>query len=349
MDKIANIFPRFQKVIASIGVYVGFASMAFIFYFLIQETIKFIFVPGTLPPLAPVLPGVEVAGAPTLSFWHWIIAIFIVAAIHEFSHGLVARLHKIPVKSSGFAFLGPILAAFVEPKEKVMEKKTKMQQLSVLAAGPFSNIISAGIILLIIMFLISPFLQTVYIENGIKINEVAEGYPAADLDIETPFIIYSIDDESTLGATEFLEITDELSPGDTVVLGTDQGDYTITTASNPNNESMSYFGMTGIQQEVNLKEEYAHLEKWEPTMEWFQIFIIWLFLISFGIGLFNLLPLGPVDGGRMFYILGVTIFKKESIAKRLLTIVSIFLLILILISLMPWINKLVMGIVNLFF
>src|SRR3989344_169747 len=57
-----------------------------------------------------------------LPVFFWVLSIFVFSVVHEFCHGLLARRHGIPVKSSGFAFLAvliPILpAAFVEPEEK---------------------------------------------------------------------------------------------------------------------------------------------------------------------------------------------------------------------------------------
>src|SRR3989338_644264 len=90
------------------------------------------------------------------SFLHWIISLFIIAIIHEFSHGVIARVYNIKIKSSGFAFLGPIPAAFVEPDEKKMEKSSAKAQLSILAAGSFSNILLALLVILILFF-VSPF------------------------------------------------------------------------------------------------------------------------------------------------------------------------------------------------
>ena len=348
MNKIAKYFPNFQKIIAKIGIYVGFASMVFIFYMIIDQTIKFLIVPGALPAVTPVFPQTKIPGLPPLSFWHWIVSSFIVVVIHEFSHGLVARLYKIPVKSSGFAFLGPILAAFVEPEEKVMEKKKKMEQLSVLAAGPFSNIVFGVIIFLIMILAINPFFNERYDFNGISFSEVSEDYPMAISGIETPFIIYSIDGEQTPSLIEFFNKTQQLKPGDTVIFGTDKGDYTITSVENPENESLAFFGMSGVGQEVILKQEYSHLEKYENLFGWFRLFIIWLFLISVGVGLFNLLPLGPVDGGRMFFLLSLAIFKSEEKAKKILTIISLFLLFLIIINLIPWLNNQLIALVSFF-
>ncbi|MAG78681.1 hypothetical protein CL616_04940 [archaeon] len=346
MNRFSKYFPRLQKVIAQIGIYVGFASMVFIFYLVIQETIKFLLVPGTSPPLALVFPGIKIAGAPTLSFWHWIISIFIVAVMHEFSHGLVARLYKIPIKSSGFAFLGPILAAFVEPEEKILTQKKKTHQLAVFAAGPFSNIVFAFFILLILIFAVNPFLETVYDGNGITITQATQGYPISEL--ELPFTIYSIEGEETLKATQFLNKTHQLSPGETITLGTNKGEIDITISEHPDNSSIAFFGISGIEQEIILKEEYSYLEKYNAFIGWMKIFLLWLFLISFGIGLFNLLPLGPVDGGRMFFLLSLAIFKDEEKAKKILIVVSIFLLLLILISLVPQLNDLLLSIANIF-
>ncbi|MFH1972619.1 MAG: site-2 protease family protein [archaeon] len=346
MDRISRFSPKVQKFLGYVGIFVGFISMIFIFVLVVYGTLKFVLVPGTAPALAPVLPGVKIDGAPDLSFWHWVISIFIVAVIHEFSHGLVARLHNIKVKSSGFAFLGPILAAFVEPDEKEMSKKSKMQQLSVFAAGPFSNIVFAGFVLLFMIFLMGPFLNTVYADNGVIVNSVMEDSSVSS--IEAPFTIYSMDGVETLGVIDLLNESLNLKPGDSVVLGTDKGEYKVIVGSNPKNDSLAYFGMAGLEQDSVLEEEYIYLEKYEGVIDWVKLLVIWLFLISFGIGLFNLLPLGPVDGGRMFLVLGTAIFN-EKIAKKMLTIVSIFLLMIIIINLLPYFNQLIVGLYNLLF
>ena len=112
-----------------------------------------------LIPLVPYLPDLfKLDFLPSFNFTYWIIIIAIIAIPHEFAHGIFARLHKIKVHSTGFGFLGPFLAAFVEPDEKQMAKAKKFPQLSILAAGTFANVIFTvifGIILWI--FFISAF------------------------------------------------------------------------------------------------------------------------------------------------------------------------------------------------
>ena len=41
-----------------------------------------------------------------------------------------------------------------------------------------------------------------------------------------------------------------------------------------------------------------------------------MWVANLGVGLFNLLPLGIVDGGKMFYLVSLGFFKKEEIAKK---------------------------------
>jgi len=340
MDKISKKFPRIVTFLSYTGIIVGFSGMAFILYFLIKETIKLILVPGTPSALAPVLPGISIPGVPTLSFWHWIITIFIAAGIHEFAHGVVARNINVPIKSSGFAFLGPLLAAFVEPDEKIMEKKPILKQLAVFAAGPFSNILLGIFVLLAMMFIFTPFLGMIYDSNGISVSGFIEDSAMNQSGIELPFTIISLNDNQILTIKDFVNETSYLNPGDEIVVGTDKGDYNIVLGNNPENESLPYFGIIGLQENLILKDNLSFLNPIEGIFEWFQLLFMWLFLISVGVGLFNLLPLGPVDGGRMIYSLGL-IFFSEKVAKRILLFASLVCLALIIINMIPWIEKLI--------
>ena len=340
MDRLAKPYPRLLNLLSSIGILIGFLGMGYLLYFLVVATWQLLFIVGTEPALAPVLPGVQIAGAPHLSFWHWIIAIFIVAAIHEFSHGLIARLHKVPIHSSGFAFLGPLLAAFVEPDDKVLEKKSAWQQLAVFAAGPFSNILLGVFLLLILLLFVGPLFTTIYEGNGILVTQVLPGYPVNLSGLEAPFTLFAVNGEETLDALTFMNATDDLQPGETVVLETDKGGYSLTLVGNPDNTSKAFFGVSGFEQNNILKEDYSYLDSFTGIFDWIKLLLVWIFLISIGIGLFNLLPLGPVDGGRMFYTLVFAITKKEKIAKNLLLGSSLFCLGLILINMFPWLEKL---------
>ena len=104
MDKIAKKFPRLLNLLSYVSILVGFIGMGLIFDWLFKGTFDLLFVAGAAPAVAPVLPGIKVMpGLPVLSFMHWILAILIIAVIHEFSHGIYARLYKVKVKRGNSA------------------------------------------------------------------------------------------------------------------------------------------------------------------------------------------------------------------------------------------------------
>jgi len=343
MDRISKICPRFWKVLGIIGVLVGFAGMAFIFYFLLKGTLDLLFVPSAPPAVAPVLPGVRVPGLPTLSFWHWVIAIFVVAAIHEFCHGLYARLYNIKVKSSGFLIFGPILGAFVEPDEKTMGKKSKWVQLSVLAAGPFSNLVLGVLVLLALNTLFVPALGALYESDGIVIKEIVDGSATDEAGIVAPVILRAIDGNPTTNGSLFFDATADMKPGKEILLQTDKGDFKVIPKEHEENNSKGYLGVKDF--EINRKVRAEAEEKYgtiiPPLFLWINMLVFWLFIVNIGIGLFNLLPLGPVDGGKMFYVLALAVTKNNvKKAQKMWYYVSMFCLILIGINLMPYLFKL---------
>jgi len=157
-------FPRTLSALRYLVVASGAALMAIMVYYLIHFSYLYITSPfvakalkvPVLIPLIPYLPELfKIDFLPPLYFTYWIIIIAIIAVPHEFAHGIFARLSKIKVLSTGFGFLGPFLAAFVEPDEKKTEKASKFSQLSILGAGTFANLIVAAIFTLILFLFLS--------------------------------------------------------------------------------------------------------------------------------------------------------------------------------------------------
>ncbi len=338
MDKIAKKFGFVLRPLAYVSTIVGFLGMAFIFYILIKGTFSLIFVPNAQPALAPVLPGVKVDGLPTLGFWHWIISIFIVAVIHEFSHGVFARLYNLKVKNSGFLFLGPILGAFVEPDEKKLEKVEKKKQLAIMSAGPFSNIVLAGLVFLLISFVSMPLQEKILDFDGIEVNKLIPGFPAEKANIPLPFELISINGEKIKDVNHFVSITDKIKPNERITLGTSEGEFSLTTDKNPEEPERGYIGITDFNIKTKFKEGIN--ENLGNAVLWLLKLMFWLFVVNLGVGLFNLLPLGPIDGGRMFLVLSSMIFKKEEKAKKFWSSISYFLLIVIFINLLPYLFRL---------
>ncbi|MBW2982711.1 site-2 protease family protein [Candidatus Woesearchaeota archaeon] len=327
---------RFVKGLATAGIYAGFLGMAATIYMIIDGLWKLLFVPSAPPTFAPVLPGVNIPGVEIfVPFWYGIIALFLTIVVHEFSHGVVAAAHKMKVKNSGFVMFGPLPGAFVEPDEKQLRKAKPKAQLSVYAAGPFSNILLTIILILLFGFLPlfvsgmggtpSEGLQTftrytsvvnfgelrddMYQATGLRILEVKNGSGADEAGLANDTVIRSIDgvdvrDNLSAFADEIVSFQN-LTPGDEVVFSNENETWTITTQQHPDNESRGWIGIvfdTGFVTEKNPKA----VEKYGATgfkgLEILYQQVLWLIILSSGIGLANLLPLGPVDGGRMLLV-----------------------------------------------
>ncbi|MBS3119124.1 hypothetical protein J4417_05625, partial [Candidatus Woesearchaeota archaeon] len=74
---------------------------------------------------------------------------------------------------------------------------------------------------------------------------------------------------------------------------TTEKEYLLVLAANPDDASSSFLGITEIKNERELKEQFNTLagKILYDTLSWFMGLFKWLFLLSMGIGLFNLLPL----------------------------------------------------------
>ncbi len=192
IDFIGKKYKKTLKVLSYFVILTGYTLMLSMLYLLgklvylffkFPEIVKAIKVPP-LMPLIPYLPSIfKIEFLPPFYFTYWIIAIAVIAVSHEFSHGIFARFNNIKVKSTGFGFLGPFLAAFVEPDEKEMAKKPVFSQMSVLSAGSFANFIMTIIFsLCIFLFFILTFTQagatfntyTYTIVNMSDINSVGD-------------------------------------------------------------------------------------------------------------------------------------------------------------------------------
>ncbi|MBT3451177.1 site-2 protease family protein, partial [archaeon] len=295
-----------------------------------------------------------------LPFWYWLIALFFIALIHEFGHAVVAMAHKIKLDSTGIAFIGPIIGAFVEPNNKQMSKQSDIVKYSVMAAGPFFNFLLAALAILLLKFAFFPLQEMMVEQDGFTFSEyVNESYPAAVEGLPLDTAIMGIDGIETTTFYDFAEVLTCKSPGDQVTVSSfdeegNEKDYILTLISNPDDESKGFMGINSIQNNVKVKEPYTSGigEVAYYTLDWFngmsnggKGFFFWLYLLSLGIGMFNLLPLGITDGGQM---LQLTLSRTHGIKKgnkRFKQVSLLFLVILLLNLILPFAKNLIMSLI----
>ncbi len=168
INAFSKKFSKFLDFMAPISITYGFIAMLAGILLLIQSAILMINAVSVikappLMPLVPYMPQMFDLPLPPFYFTTWLIVIAIIAIVHEFGHGVYASRYNIPIKATGFGFLGPFLAAFVEPDEKIMSKKSKKKQMTIISAGSFSNFLFAIFFLLLLQL----FFFAVYSPAGI--------------------------------------------------------------------------------------------------------------------------------------------------------------------------------------
>jgi len=175
IDKISKKYPGLIKVLSYASIFFGYILMISALW-LIWQTLILIINAVSIPkipplfPLIPYLPDIfKLDFLPPFYFTYWIITIAIVAVCHEFMHGIFARFGNIKIKSTGFGFLGPFLAAFVEMDEKQAAKKSVKTQLSILSGGSFANLVLTVLFIIIINL----FFVSLYAPNGMNFNTYA--------------------------------------------------------------------------------------------------------------------------------------------------------------------------------
>jgi membrane-associated protease RseP (regulator of RpoE activity) len=327
MTNTGKRWPRFWHVLGLVSVILCFLIMIAITIYLFYGLYALFFVPNAPPTLSPVIPGVEIPGSPiAFPLWYTLIGLFFAVIIHEAAHGVWSAAYNIKIKSSGFAFFGPLPGAFVEPDEKVLVKRPAREQLAIFSAGPFVNIL-LGFLALGLAISVALVSNPLITEAGVSIEQVADNSSAALAGLPEGTIVSAIDTTPVRNTTDFVTILESHSPGDTILVTADEKDYSIVLGSQPTNASQARLG-------VSVK---AATEAKNPSLWWlvggltilFSIFW-WTYVISIGLGTANLIPIGPIDGGRMFYIALLTKFSEKK-AKKIWTNWSWLLLIMVLI------------------
>lgn len=211
INYIGNKYKKTLNFLSYISIGLGYFLMAAIIYLFYKLVKVYLFYPDIVtqikvPPIMPLFPYVpdmfNLDFLPSFSFTYWIIIIAIIAITHEFAHGIFSVGNKVKIKSTGFGFfpffLPIFLAAFVELDEKKMAKKPKLQQMAVLSAGVFANILTA----LVFFGIIWLFFSLAFIPLGVAFNTYA--YSIADVPSITVIDSISLENPSYEDVTNII-------------------------------------------------------------------------------------------------------------------------------------------------
>lgn len=175
IDYISKKYRKFLNSFEYVLIVVGCFLMLGMLFLLVQFALLIIKNPKIfelikIPPIAPLIPYLpQIFNAdylPPFYFTYWIVVISITAIFHEFMHGIFAKSRGVRIKSTGFAFLGPFTAAFVEPDEEQAKKMKKKSQLAFISAGSFANLI----LTVLFFFVLWVFFVLAFTPSGVIFN-----------------------------------------------------------------------------------------------------------------------------------------------------------------------------------
>ena len=306
----------------------------------------------TGPQGALLIPGIN----PYLPIIYGWIAIFIGLVIHELSHGVIARAVDVPVRSSGvMLFLFLPIGAFVEVDDTKLDSTSFTKSGRIIAAGAGSNIVVGLISLLLLVGVVNTMEP---VADGIPVSQIVVDSPANLAGLLPGDIVTHLNNIPVTDSDSFSQNFDSLSPGDSIVLTIQRqsvtSDYEIVLSGRPDNPEEAFIGI--MRPSVDIDESLSRYQNglslspnilvyfsfpssdsysvpFSSSMQNFYTsslgnqytvltnLLFWVWFINFNLGIFNALPLGPLDGGQAFKR-GLKSITKNKISPHRIDYVS---------------------------
>ena len=305
LTKLLGRTKRGIRVFADVSVVAGFLMMGFAFWFLLDNISKYFVEPSEFAELTVLIPGVTLTSSASITYFF--LSIPIVLIIHEGAHGIVATLEKIKIKTGGFAIFIALFAGFVEPDEEEFNNAKKISKLRVIGAGATSNVIfsfALGAILLtnpLFAIILPEPIQGYFYESpdGVLVLSLIEGAGAENAGMQPNDIITAINEINVITPLDFQKV--DLTPGETVSVtilrGEQELQFPVVITPAPDDPER---GLIGIMRDNSFayKPVLNFIEWNNPQLS---MFLLWLWMISFFIGIINMLPLPILDGGKFIH------------------------------------------------
>ena len=324
LTKILGRTQKLTRLFSNTSVIAGFIMMGFAFWYLISNLSNFFVKPESFSEMTVLIPGVTIQSGPNIAYF--LLAVPIVLVIHEGAHGIVATLEKIKIKTGGFAVFIALFAGFVEPDEEEFANARKISRLRVIGAGATSNVLFSFIIAGLLIFnpsfallMPDPIRSTFYHEPlGVPIVSVTEGSGAAKAGLLKDDIITAINGVPIVNPQDFPK---NLKPREMAAVSIIRDGKTlqIPVVLTPSKDDPQK-GMLGILRAAfpSYQPVVPYYIHWSPEVF---MFLLWLWMLSFFIGIFNMLPLPILDGGKFIHSI---IEKKISDKALKMTMWSVY-------------------------
>jgi len=217
------------------------------------------------------------------------------------SHAFVSRSANIRIKSFGLISVLVLPGAFVELDERQLKRASSFTKLKIYAAGSFANLLVFAMVWLVSTGLFNVF----YFSGGVQFAGLVANSPASSVRLHG--VIDQINNVQISSVNDFENFINKIGPDTPLTIKTSDGTFSLTTTASPSDSTKAFIGISGASTYSQVKNSYSYFA---GKIDWiFQLFG-WLILLNFGIGLMNLLPMKPLDGGLIYEEIMKIIFGK---------------------------------------
>jgi membrane-associated protease RseP (regulator of RpoE activity) len=282
-----------------------------------------------------LLPGINEYVPSTLAVW---LAFIITIGVHEFGHAILCRVENIKVKTMGALIAVIPIGFFVEPDEEELDKTKGMAKVRMFGAGITNNLVvgfSCFLLLILFMGLITPVsqpvIQGVYKDYpaasaGIppgSIVTAVNGVPVASrIDVSTILNTTKPGNTLTLTAEKDKIVKDYVLtlsawPGDipdrtSGFMGVEYYDGTaVVTVVQGMLSPLGFFQFLIIPFANDSGVQFLRILAFEtPDTVYYKVpfegfwgvvhLLFWCAWININVGIFNAIPMVPLDGGYIF-------------------------------------------------
>ena len=319
-------YKKFFKYFGYAAIIGGLIASGVSFYLILMSGYNIVANPSQARPgLQPIIPAVPSTTVCTyalcIPFWYWIIGVLVVLVSHEMSHAFVSRAENIRIKSFGLLSLVVLPGAFVEPDERQLKKSSSLTKLKIYSAGSFTNIV----IFLVVTGISIAMFNSLYYASGVSYDKVLSNSPAAAVGLKGT--ITELNGIKISTNNDFRSAISKVAIGQTVTIQTTAGSYNLKLAASPDDPSRGYIG---IENPATDFQVISQLSSVSGEVDWVYKLLVWVAFLNVGIGLVNMLPIKPLDGGLVYEEIFKIFFKKNY--STLINIISIVTFAIILLN-----------------
>jgi membrane-associated protease RseP (regulator of RpoE activity) len=282
-----------------------------------------------------LIPGINEYVPSTLAVW---LAFIITIAVHEFGHGILCRVENIKVKTMGALIAIIPIGFFVEPDEEELDKTKGMAKVRMFGAGITNNLVvgfSCFFLLILCMGLVTPVSQPVIhgvykdypaasagiptgsivtAVNGVPVNSRAD--VSTILNTTKPGNTLTLTVEKDKIVKDY-PLTLTAWPGDTLgrtsgFMGVEYYDgAAVMSVIQGMLSPLGFFQFLIVPFANDSGVQFLRILAFEtPDTIYYQVpfegfwgvvhLLFWCAWININVGIFNAIPMIPLDGGYIF-------------------------------------------------